>query len=214
MTYNLLWSARGAAARMLAGLDLLNRTGTSRGIAIIAAGVLVVGGGAAVTHRGGGNNVRNDDAYAVATNQDIAKLEDYARGIGPQATGRKTGGDLLPDVDTMIARLAARLATTPDDVSGWRMLGWAHFQFGRYEQAMAALEKALALDPNSVELQAALAAVKAKSADASRHRATPGQDEEHVENAIAAGAAAPELPADARSDGQQIRNADGIGRHD
>jgi cytochrome c-type biogenesis protein CcmH len=41
----------------------------------------------------------------------------------------------LPDVNTMIERLAARLETTPEDVKGWRMLGWAYFNTARYEQA-------------------------------------------------------------------------------
>lgn len=214
MTYNLLGTAPGATGRLLAGLVRLNRTSSSGRVAIIAAGILVVGGGAAVMHRGVDNNFRDKRAYAAATTQDIAKLEDYARMIGPQSSGRKTGGELLPDVETMIGRLAARLETTPGDISGWRMLGWAQFQLGRYEQAMAALEKAQALAPNSADLQAAIATVKAKSAEAILHRGTPGQGEESVDDAIAAGAAAPELPADGGSDGQHIRNADGFRRHD
>ncbi len=50
-------------------------------------------------------------------------------------------GKQLPDVSTMIERLAARLETAPDDVKGWRMLGWSYFNTGRYEQAAAAYAK-------------------------------------------------------------------------
>ena len=32
----------------------------------------------------------------------------------------------LPDVETMIERLAARLQTAPEDADGWRMLGWSY----------------------------------------------------------------------------------------
>jgi cytochrome c-type biogenesis protein CcmH len=51
-------------------------------------------------------------------------------------------GKLLPDVNTMIERLAARLETTPGDIKGWRMLGWSYFNTGHYKQAAAAYAKA------------------------------------------------------------------------
>ena len=65
-------------------------------------------------------------------------------------------GKLLPDVNTMIERLAARLETTPEDIKGWRMLGWSYFHTGRYEQAATAYARAVELDPNSAELKGSL----------------------------------------------------------
>ena len=69
----------------------------------------------------------------------------------------------LPDVKTMIDRLSARLETTPDDIKGWRMLGWSYFHTGLYEQAAIAYAKALELDPNSAEIKLSHEEAKAKA---------------------------------------------------
>lgn len=61
----------------------------------------------------------------------------------------------LPDVDTMIARLADRLKANPNDPDGWRMLGWSYFQTQRYAQSVDAYAHAVALKPESAELQSA-----------------------------------------------------------
>jgi cytochrome c-type biogenesis protein CcmH len=55
----------------------------------------------------------------------------------------------LPDVDTMIDRLAARLQSQPDDAEGWRMLGWSYFHVQRPSQAAEAYARAVALRPQS-----------------------------------------------------------------
>ena len=60
---------------------------------------------------------------------------------------------ILPDVNTMLDRLVARLEASPGDASGWRMLAWSNFQLERYEQAVVAYAKALELDPTSAELK-------------------------------------------------------------
>jgi cytochrome c-type biogenesis protein CcmH len=72
-------------------------------------------------------------------------------------------GDLLPDVNTMIERLAARLETTPRDIEGWRTLGWSYFQTARYEQAATAYARAVDLDPSSAELKLSYEEAKAKA---------------------------------------------------
>jgi cytochrome c-type biogenesis protein CcmH len=77
----------------------------------------------------------------------------------------QTGGKPLPDVNTMIKRLAARLETTPNDVKGWRMLGWSYFNTARYKQAAVAYARAAALDPSSAELKLAYEEAKAKAAE-------------------------------------------------
>jgi cytochrome c-type biogenesis protein CcmH len=65
----------------------------------------------------------------------------------------------------MIEQLAARLETTPDDIDGWRMLGWSYFHTGRYEQAAAAYGSAVKLDPSSSELKLSYEQATAKAAE-------------------------------------------------
>ena len=65
----------------------------------------------------------------------------------------------------MIERLAARLETAPEDVKGWRMLGWSYFNMERYEQAAAAYAKAVELDPSSAELKRSYEEAKAKASN-------------------------------------------------
>ena len=71
---------------------------------------------------------------------------------------------MLPDVNTMIDRLADRLKTSPKDIEGWRMLGWSYFQTGRYQQAATAYARAVELDPSSAEFKRAYEDAKAKAA--------------------------------------------------
>ncbi|MEZ5925027.1 MAG: tetratricopeptide repeat protein [Hyphomicrobiaceae bacterium] len=87
-----------------------------------------------------------------------ADTQDQATSVSqspiPQASGN------LPDVDTMITKLAARLETDPSDGAGWRMLGWSYFHTERYAEAVEAYERALALLPEDAEIKAALAEAK------------------------------------------------------
>src|SRR5688572_7010185 len=58
----------------------------------------------------------------------LASLKDYTRSIGAEEPAPAAAASkLLPDVNTMTERLAARLEAAPDDVKGWRMLGWSYF---------------------------------------------------------------------------------------
>ena len=96
----------------------------------------------------------------------LARLEDYARSIGrekspPAATAEK----MLPDVGTMIERLAARLKTSPDDAKGWRMLGWSYFYTERYKEAVTAYARAVELDPTSADLKLEYEEAKEKAAE-------------------------------------------------
>src|SRR5262245_38270114 len=80
----------------------------------------------------------------------LARLIDYTRSIETEQPASMAAADEpLPEVNTMIERLAARLETTPEDIEGWRMLGWSHFHTARYEQAANAFARAVELDPNS-----------------------------------------------------------------
>jgi cytochrome c-type biogenesis protein CcmH len=96
----------------------------------------------------------------------LAHLKDYARSIGAkEPASMAAGGKLLPDVSTMIERLAARLETMPEDINGWRMLGWSYFHMARYKQAATAYARAAELDPNSAELKLSYEEAKAKASE-------------------------------------------------
>lgn len=114
----------------------------------------------------------------------LARLEGYARSTGLEEPPPAAAGKLLPDVSTMTERLAARLETTPEDIKGWRMLGWSYFHTGRYEQAASAYARAVELDPNSAELKSSYEEAKAKVSGAASPLQTGatgnGGDDPHV----------------------------------
>ena len=101
-----------------------------------------------------------------------------------EPASKAAAGKPLPDVNTMIERLAARLETAPDDIKGWRMLGWSYFNTGHYEQAAAAYAKAVELDPNSAELKLSYEEAKAKASGTASSLQTEaagnGGDDLHV----------------------------------
>jgi cytochrome c-type biogenesis protein CcmH len=160
---------------------------------IVAAAVflLVAGVGAITSSRDDASKAAGTRDISLASSRSglsgemLARLEDFARSNGPGEPAPKVAaGKLLPDVNTMIDRLAARLEAAPDDIKGWKMLGWSYFNIGRFEQAAAAYAKAVALDPTSDELKLSYQEAKAKaSGTASPSRigaAATGGDSLHV----------------------------------
>jgi cytochrome c-type biogenesis protein CcmH len=147
--------------------------GAAGGTLIVAAAVflLVAGIGAAISYlKDPATTTASGDPIAVSPSRSgsdgemLARLNDYTHSIEtmkPASTA--AAGKLLPDVNTMIERLAARLKTTPDDTNGWRMLGWSYFNTGRYEQAASAYGKALERDPKSADLKRSYEEAKAKA---------------------------------------------------
>jgi cytochrome c-type biogenesis protein CcmH/NrfG len=83
-------------------------------------------------------------------------LRAYASSSDPAATSPKNAADTLPDVDTMIAKLISRLEEDPNDVNGWKMLGWSYLNTNRPIDAAKAYETALKLQPASPEIKNAL----------------------------------------------------------
>ena len=61
----------------------------------------------------------------------------------------------LGSVDEMIDRVVQRLKRNPEDVEGWRMLGWSYFNTDRFEESSAAYAKAIELSPNNAEFRRA-----------------------------------------------------------
>jgi len=170
----LIFALRSDAAR----LALLSRLRSSswfgqglRGTAgmsiVAAAGFLLVAGiGAATSYFGDPPEVAGSEARSGSDGDTLARLKDYTRSIGTkEPAAMAAAAKPLPDVNTMIERLAARLETTPEDVKGWRMLGWAYFNTARYEQAATAYARAAELDPNSAELKLSYEEAKAKAAE-------------------------------------------------
>lgn len=99
----------------------------------------------------------------------LAHLTDYTHSLGTGEPESAAAADkLLPDVNTMIERLAARLETTPEDIEGWRMLGWSYLQTGQYEEAATAYAKAIELAPNAAELKRSYEEAKARASENDR----------------------------------------------
>jgi cytochrome c-type biogenesis protein CcmH len=73
-------------------------------------------------------------------------------------------GAKLPDVDTMIGRLAKRLQEKPNDPEGWKMLGWSYLATQKYPEAVAAYQKAVALNPKDADIHAALGEARTHAA--------------------------------------------------
>jgi cytochrome c-type biogenesis protein CcmH len=57
-------------------------------------------------------------------------------------------------INAMVEGLAARLQDNPQDADGWRMLGRSYVALGRYQDAIVALNKAVAMIPNDPDLLA------------------------------------------------------------
>ncbi len=144
------------------GQDLRGSAGT---LSVAAAVFLLVAGIGA-----GGSYLADPSGAAGAEDTDagmLARLENYTRSIAPaeSASAAAAPDKLLPDVNTMIERLAARLESAPEDIKGWRMLGWSYSNTGRYEQAAAAYAKAVELDPSSAEIKRLYEEAKAKASE-------------------------------------------------
>ena len=141
--------------------------------AVAAVFLLVAGIGAATSYFGRSPEMAKAP-HSVAHDDTLARLKDYTRAVGAdQPAPKPETGKMLPDVSTMIERLAARLASAPDDVKGWRMLGWSYFNTERYQEAANAYAKAMALDPNSAELKASYEEAVAKAAESGLPASAP-----------------------------------------
>lgn len=85
-----------------------------------------------------------------------AKIEGMREISGGLATHKDANDSALPDVDTMMERLRARLRENPTDMKGWMTLGWACANTGKYAEAVTAYEAALQLNPGNAEVMQAL----------------------------------------------------------
>lgn len=84
------------------------------------------------------------------------------------------------EVEAMLGQLAARLKAEPDNAQGWAMLGRSYLMLGRHAEAVAPLEKLVALQPDNAQAIVDLADAKAMAAG----RVLAGEPEKLVARAL------------------------------
>ena len=60
------------------------------------------------------------------------------------------------DVGAMIAGLEAKLKANPNDADGWRMLGWAFYETGKFAESASAYARATQINPAKAEYWSSL----------------------------------------------------------
>ena len=153
------------------GRDIRAAAGTL--ILAAVAFLLVAGIGAVTSYVGNphdatglGDTISLSPSRSGSNGEMLARLTDYTRSIETEEPASMAAADQpLPEVNTMIERLATRLETTPEDIEGWRMLGWSYFHTARYEQAATAFARAAELDPNSAEIKLSYEEAKVKASE-------------------------------------------------
>lgn len=78
------------------------------------------------------------------------------QGAAPAPANSQAAAAPVGDVGSMIGQLEAKMRESPRDPDGWRMLGWAYFETGRYADSATAYGKAAALAPDKAEYWSAL----------------------------------------------------------
>lgn len=113
------------------------------------------------------------DSSSAVSGRALASLRDYAERIrGKQQSiaslesnaGAKSASPDLPDVDTMIERLAKRVAADPSNIDDLAMLGWSYVNTGKYAEGIEAYKQAVARDPQNSKWQAILSEAEKKLA--------------------------------------------------
>lgn len=74
-----------------------------------------------------------------------------AQVVSAQRSGHESDGQ---DMESMVTRLTARLKAQPDNVEGWIVLARSHEVLQRFDDAVAAYRKAMALAPDEPNLMA------------------------------------------------------------
>jgi len=96
----------------------------------------------------------------IGVSMPLAAISLYLQLGAPQAINPPAPSEQFTaqDIEAMVARLAARMKEAPGDVRGWAMLGRSYLMLGRYAEAAQAYERALALNPDDLDLLTSLAA--------------------------------------------------------
>lgn len=86
--------------------------------------------------------------YALLGRPDLPSAGPHSAAMAASpADAAHNGADVL----AQIGQLEAQLRQTPEDVNGWRLLGWSYFQTGRFAEAAEAYGRAGTLEPTNAE---------------------------------------------------------------
>jgi cytochrome c-type biogenesis protein CcmH len=89
-------------------------------------------------------------------------------------------GATVEQIETMVARLAARLRENPDDAEGWKLLGRSYAALGRFADAADAYAKAAVRTPRDAQLLVDFADVLAMA----RGQRLEGEPEKLIQRAL------------------------------
>lgn len=81
---------------------------------------------------------------AISPEKATVAAADGANGPGHAVT--------MDQIQSMVAELAQRMESNPNDAEGWMMLGRSYAALGRYAESTAAFERAVALVPDNADL--------------------------------------------------------------
>lgn len=90
-----------------------------------------------------------------------------------EAASRMSGNERQAMIESMVARLATRLESEPEDFDGWRRLGRAYTVLGRHQAARDAYGRAAELRPKDVPVLLAYAGALLEAAG--RPQSLPGE---------------------------------------
>lgn len=149
--------------------------GRSTSLLVLTALLVIAAGSFASLQLGGSSGGDSSGPIADAPdatsngNQALQSLAAYAGNIDdqkgpPHAGAEERDAKDLPAVDVMVAKLIARLKDQPNDVAGWKMLGWSYLNTNRPADAVEAYQTALKLEPGNIEAEKALNAAKSQLA--------------------------------------------------
>lgn len=100
-------------------------------------------------------NSSSNSVEKLESEEKLEKAVSFRRFASPAAPDEKNSTMSLP-LDQLTVRLAMKLESNPDDVSGWTLLGRSYAVTGHPGKAVAAYKKAIALSPKDIELQISL----------------------------------------------------------
>ncbi len=134
--------ARPFAARALSGVAL----GLAAMVALAAAALY--------------STMGKPELASTPAGPQIASAALSPNGAPPEA---QAAGDA--EITRLVAGLEARLAQSPEDAEGWRMLGWSYYNLRRFGDAAASYAKAIALKPDGEGYQSAYGEALVQAAD-------------------------------------------------
>jgi len=105
-----------------------------------------------------GSPILRQSAVAVTALLPLAALAIYLNIGNPAAIQmpRVSMEMQEPTIEGLVAELERRLEEQPDDFEGWSALAQAYASLGRFDAAVEANQRAIALDPSNANVQASL----------------------------------------------------------